>query len=97
MGAGIAEAMGNGGRYGFPMVDLRAVCYDGKHHSVDSSEMSFKIAGSLALKSAIEQVGSAVLEPVSDIRVEVPDSHQGDVLGDLSSRRGQVLGTEPVR
>ena len=95
VGAGIAEAMGNGGRYGFPMVDLRAVCYDGKHHSVDSSEMSFKIAGSLALKSAIEQVGSAVLEPVSDIRVEVPDSHQGDVLGDLSSRRGQVLGTEP--
>ena len=95
VGAGIAEAMGNGGRYGFPMVDLRAVCYDGKHHSVDSSEMSFKIAGSLALKSAIEQAGSAVLEPVSDIRVEVPDSHQGDVLGDLSSRRGQVLGTEP--
>ncbi len=95
VGAGIAEAMGNGGRHGFPMVDLRAVCYDGKHHSVDSSEMSFKVAGSLALKSAIEQVGCAVLEPVSDIRVEVPDSHQGDVLGDLSSRRGQVLGTEP--
>ena len=95
VGAGVAEAMGNGGRYGFPMVDLRAVCYDGKHHSVDSSEMSFKIAGSLALKSALEQAGSTVLEPVSDIRVEVPDNHQGDVLGDLSSRRGQVLGTEP--
>ena len=95
VGSGIEEAMANGGRHGFPMVDLRAVCYDGKHHSVDSSEMSFKIAGSLALKQAVEQAGSAVLEPISEIRVEVPDSYQGDVLGDLNSRRGQVFGTEP--
>ena len=95
VGAGIAEAMANGGRYGFPMVDLRAVCYDGKHHSVDSSEMSFKIAGSLALKLAMDQAGSAVLEPISEIRVEIPDAYQGDVLGDLNSRRGQVFGTEP--
>ncbi|MDE0493318.1 MAG: elongation factor G [Acidimicrobiaceae bacterium] len=95
VGAGIEEAMSNGGRHGFPMVDLRAVCYDGKHHSVDSSEMSFKIAGSLALKQAVEQVGSAVLEPVSEVHVEVPDTYQGDVLGDLNSRRGQVYGTEP--
>jgi elongation factor G len=95
VGAGIEDAMSNGGRHGFPMVDLRAVCYDGKHHSVDSSEMSFKIAGSLALKQAVEQVGSAVLEPVSEVHVEVPDTHQGDVLGDLNSRRGQVFGTEP--
>ena len=95
VGAGIQEAMANGGRHGFPMVDLRAVCYDGKHHSVDSSEMSFKIAGSLALKQAVEQAGSAVLEPISEVSVEVPDSYQGDVLGDLNSRRGQVFGTEP--
>ena len=95
VGAGIAEAMANGGPRGFPMVDLRAVCYDGKHHSVDSSEMSFKIAGSVALRQAVEQVGSAVLEPISEVRVEVPDSYQGDVLGDLNSRRGQVYGTEP--
>ena len=95
VGSGIEEAMSHGGKYGFPMVDLRAVCYDGKHHSVDSSEMSFKIAGSLALKQAIEQAGIAVLEPVSEIWVEVPDAHQGDVLGDLNSRRGQVFGTEP--
>ena len=95
VGAGIAEAMVGGGRHGFPLVDLRAVCYDGKHHSVDSSEMSFKMAGSLALKSAVGQAGSAVLEPISEVRVEVPDSHQGDVLGDLNSRRGQVFGTEP--
>ncbi len=93
--AGIEEAMGNGGKYGFPMVDLRAVCYDGKHHSVDSSEMSFKIAGSIALKRAVEQAGSAVLEPISEIQVEVPDAYQGDILGDLNSRRGQVFGTEP--
>ena len=95
VGAGISEAMANGGRHGFPMVDVRAVCYDGKYHSVDSSEMSFKIAGSLALKQAVEQAGSAVLEPVSEVRVEVPDAYQGDVLGDLNSRRGQVFGTEP--
>ena len=95
VGAGIEDAMANGGRHGFPMVDLRAVCYDGKHHTVDSSEMSFKIAGSLALKQAVEQVGCAVLEPVSEVRVEVPDAYQGDVLGDLNSRRGQVFGTEP--
>ena len=95
VGAGIEEAMSGGGRHGFPMVDLRAVCYDGKHHSVDSSEMSFKIAGSLALKQAVEQAGCAVLEPISEVQVEVPDAYQGDVLGDLNSRRGQVFGTEP--
>ena len=95
VGAGIADAMTGGGRWGFPLVDLRAVCYDGKHHSVDSSEMSFKMAGSLALREAIQQAGSAVLEPVSAVRVEVPDSYQGDVLGNLNSRRGTVLGTEP--
>ena len=93
--AGIEDAMANGGRHGFPMVDVRATCYDGKHHSVDSSEMSFKIAGSLALKQAVEQAGSAVLEPISAVHVEVPDAYQGDVLGDLNSRRGQVFGTEP--
>ncbi len=95
VGAGIEEAMSHGGKHGFPMVDMRAVCYDGKHHAVDSSEMSFKIAGSLALKQAVEQAGCAVLEPISEISVEVPDSYQGDVLGDLNSRRGQVFGTEP--
>ncbi len=95
VGAGISDAMANGGKWGFPLVDLRAVCYDGKHHSVDSSEMSFKVAGSMALRDAVAQAGSAVLEPVSVVRVEVPDSYQGDILGDLNSRRGTVLGTEP--
>ncbi len=92
--AGIEEAMTRGGKYGFPMVDLRAVCFDGKYHSVDSSEMSFKMAGSLALREAIEKVGVNVLEPVSEIWVHVPSDHQGAVLGDLNSRRAQVLGTD---
>jgi elongation factor G len=94
VGAGIEDGMTRGGRYGFPVVDLRAVCTDGKYHSVDSSEMSFKMAGALALRTALEKVGSILLEPVSEMRVQVPSQYQGDVLGDLSSRRGQVLGTD---
>ncbi len=92
VGAGVREAMERGGLHGFPMVDIRAVCTGGKHHSVDSSEMAFKMAGSLALKAAIAEVGVEVLEPVSLIRVHIPSDHHGDVLGDLNSRRGQILG-----
>ncbi len=94
VGDGVVEAMGRGGRHGFPLVDLRAVCLDGKYHSVDSSEQSFKMAGSLALREAISEVGVQVLEPISEIRVHVPSRHHGDVLGDLNARRAQVLGTE---
>jgi elongation factor G len=93
VGAGVEEAMARGGNDGFPIVDLRAVCTGGKHHSVDSSEMSFKMAGSLALREAIARVGIEVLEPVSEVNVRVPASLQGDVLGDLNARRAQVLGT----
>jgi elongation factor G len=93
VGAGVEEAMARGASDGFPIVDLHAVCTGGKHHSVDSSEMSFKMAGSLALREAIAQVGIDVLEPVSEINVRVPGSLQGDVLGDLNARRAQVLGT----
>ena len=91
VGAGVEEAMGRGG---FPIVDLRAVCTGGKHHSVDSSEMSFKMAGSVALREAIERVGVELLEPVSEIDVHVPAAHHGDVLGDLNARRAQVLGAD---
>ena len=94
VGAGIDEAMMRGGPDGFRIVDLRAVCTGGKYHSVDSSEMSFKMAGSRALREAIERVGVELLEPVSVIDVHVPAVHQGDVLGDLNSRRAQVLGTD---
>jgi elongation factor G len=93
VGAGVEEAMARGASDGFPIVDLRAVCTGGKYHSVDSSEMSFKMAGSLALREAIAQVGIDILEPVSEVSVRVPASLQGDVLGDLNARRAQVLGT----
>jgi len=91
---GIRETMEDGGYFGFPVVDVRVRCYDGKYHSVDSSEMSFKMAGRLGFKTAMENAGPILLEPISKISVTVPSSYQGDVMGDLSSRRGQVQGTE---
>jgi elongation factor G len=94
VGAGIEEAMARGGRDGFPIVDVRAVCTGGKHHAVDSSEMSFKMAGAMALREAVDRVGVDLLEPISEISVQVPAVHHGDVLGDLNSRRAQVLGAE---
>ncbi len=94
VGAGVEEAMARGGRDGFPIVDVRAVCTGGKHHAVDSSEMSYKMAGSLALREAVAQVGIDVLEPISEVHVHVPVVHHGDTLGDLNSRRAHVLGTE---
>jgi elongation factor G len=91
---GIRETMVDGGVFGFPVVDVRVRCYDGKYHSVDSSEMSFKMAGRLGFKAAMQDAGPVVLEPVSQISVSVPSNYQGDVMGDLSSRRGQVQGTD---
>jgi elongation factor G len=94
VGAGVEEAMARGGRDGFPIVDVRAVCTGGKYHAVDSSEMSYKMAGSLALREAVAQVGIDVLEPISEIHVHVPVACHGDTLGDLNSRRAHVLGTD---
>ncbi|MGD2051187.1 MAG: elongation factor G [Acidimicrobiia bacterium] len=91
---GIRETMADGGVHGFPVVDVRVRCYDGKYHSVDSSEMSFKMAGRLGFKAAMANAAPIVLEPISKITVTVPSNYQGDVMGDLSSRRGQVQGTE---
>ena len=91
---GVQEAMVSGGYFGYPVVDVRVTCYDGKFHSVDSSEMSFKMAASLGFKEALAAAGPVVLEPVSRLEVTVPAAYQGDVLGDLNSRRGRVLGTE---
>jgi elongation factor G len=93
---GIEETMSHGGIHGFPVVDVRVECFDGKYHSVDSSEMSFKMAGSLGFKDAIAKAGVVVLEPVSLVRVNVPSTYQGDVMGDINSRRGRVQGTESV-
>ncbi len=91
---GVRESMVDGGVLGFPVVDVRVRVYDGKYHSVDSSEMSFKMAGRLGIKAAMTDAGPIVLEPVSQIAVSVPSNYQGEVMGDLSSRRGQVQGTE---
>ncbi len=93
---GVIEAMAQGGEFGFPVVDIQVTCLDGKYHPVDSSEMSFKIAGALALREAMAQAGPVLLEPLSRLRVLVPASMQGDVLGDLNARRGRVLGTDTL-
>jgi elongation factor G len=93
---GIEETMASGGVHGFPVVDVRVECFDGKYHPVDSSEMSFKMAGSLGFKEAMGKAGVVVLEPISLLKVTVPSEYQGDVMGDINSRRGRVQGTETV-
>lgn len=93
---GVLEAMAQGGPKGFPVVDVRVTCFDGKFHSVDSSELSFKMAGALAFKEALLHGDPIVLEPISKVIVTVPSSALGDVLGDLNSRRAKVQGTEAL-
>ncbi len=92
---GIIEAMKTGPLTGSQMVDLRVTLYDGSHHSVDSSEMAFKVAGSMAFKKAMESCKPTLLEPVMSMEITVPDDCMGDVIGDLNSRRGKVSGVEP--
>jgi elongation factor G len=92
---GIHDAMKHGILAGYPVQDFRVTLYDGSHHSVDSSEMAFKIAGSMAFKRAMEQAGPVLLEPVMHMEITVPDDCIGDVIGDMNSRRGKVLGVEP--
>src|SRR6202034_4244647 len=91
---GVREAMEQGGKYGYPVVDVAVTCDDGKFHSVDSSEMSFKMAGALAFRAALEQAGVVVLEPISQVAVTVPAELQGDVLGDLHAQRGRIQRTD---
>jgi len=90
---GIHEAMAAGGLHGFPVVDVRVECYDGKYHTVDSSDMAFRTAAAHGLREALTKAGTNVLEPVCRLTVNVPDGFQGDVLGDLSSRRGRITST----
>jgi elongation factor G len=92
---GIQEARMKGFLAGFPMVDFKATVYDGKYHPVDSSEMAFKIAGSLAYKEAMEKCRPTLLEPIMNVEIVVPEENTGDVLGDLNSRRGRTQGMEP--
>ncbi|CAM3568225.1 elongation factor G [Smaragdicoccus niigatensis] len=96
VGKGISEAMQRGGKHGYPLVDIKATVLDGKYHSVDSDEHSFRMAGAIALKDAIDRAGTKVLEPVHHIEVTVPASLQGDVMADIGRRRGQIEGTEPI-
>lgn len=91
---GIVEAMEEGVLAGYPVVDVRVTVYDGSYHTVDSSEMAFKIAGSLAFKKGVLQANPGILEPIMTVEVAVPDESMGDVIGDLNSKRGRVLGVE---
>jgi len=92
---GIREAMESGILAGYPMVDIKVTLTDGSYHDVDSSEMAFKIAGSMAIKEAAAKAGIQLLEPVMDVEVVTPDDYMGDVMGDLSGRRGLIQGSEP--
>lgn len=93
--AGVREAMENGVVAGYPMVDIKAIVYDGSFHEVDSSEMAFKIAGSMAFRSGAEKANPVLLEPYVKVEVIVPEEYMGDVIGDLNSRRGRIEGMEP--
>lgn len=91
---GIRETMADGYLAHYPMVDIRVSLYDGSYHEVDSSDMAFKIAGSMGFKSALEKARPVLLEPIMSMEVTVPEDSMGDVIGDLNSRRGRVLGME---
>ena len=91
---GIQEAAARGYIAGYPVVDFKVRLYDGSYHTVDSSEMAFKIAGSLAFKNAMEKLKAILLEPIVLMTVSIPDESMGDVIGDLSSRRGKVIGSD---
>ncbi len=90
--AGIREAMENGVIAGYPVVDLKVTVVDGSQHEVDSNEMAFKIAGSIALKEAVQRGSPVIVEPIMKVEVVVPQEHMGDIIGDLNSRRGHVSG-----
>jgi elongation factor G len=92
--AGMREALEGGVLAGYPMSDLRAILYDGSYHDVDSSEMAFKIAGSIAIKEAARKAKAVLLEPIMAVEVVVPEEYMGDVIGDLNSRRGRIEGME---
>lgn len=92
--AGVREAMQNGVLAGYPVVDVKVTLFDGSYHEVDSSEMAFKIAGSVAFKEAMKKADPVLLEPIMKVEVVVPEEYMGDVIGDLNSRRGHIEGVE---
>lgn len=93
---GLRESLSRGVLAGFPMVNLRATLYDGSYHPVDSSEMAFKVAASLAYKKGCAEAGPVLLEPIYKLVVTIPDEYMGDIIGDINRRRGRILGMNPV-
>jgi elongation factor G len=91
---GVREALGRGIVAGFPVVDIKATVYDGKYHSVDSDELSFRMAGILAVRAAAPSLSPAILEPIMRATIRVPEDQMGDVIGDLNAKRGRVLGMD---
>ena len=91
---GVLEACKAGPTAGFPVVDIKVRCIDGKFHSVDSNEMGFKLAGSMGFKTAVEKAHPTLLEPIMDVDIQVPEESVGDIMGDVSSRRGRVQSSE---
>ena len=96
VGAGIEEASKSGILGGFPVLGVHATVFDGSYHEVDSNEMAFKIAGSLAFKEAMQKAGSVLLEPIMKVEVTMPEEYMGDVIGDINSRRGRIEGMEDI-
>jgi elongation factor G len=94
--SGVKEAMETGVLAGYPTIDMRVTLIDGSYHDVDSSEMAFKIAGSMAFKAAAQKAGPILKEPVMAVEVVTPDEFLGDCIGDLNSRRGRIEGMEPA-
>jgi elongation factor G len=92
--AGLEDALQNGVVAGYPLIDIKAALVDGSYHDVDSSEMAFKIAASMALKNAVSKCSPAILEPMMKVEVVIPDEYLGDIMGDITSRRGRVEGME---
>jgi elongation factor G len=93
---GVTETVAQGGAFGFPVVDVKVTVFDGKHHPVDSSEMAFKTAAATGLREALAKGGAIVLEPISELVITVPEAYQGDVMGDLNSKRGRIQGSASI-
>ena len=91
---GIRESMAQGLIAGYPFVDAQVELYDGKHHPVDSSDMAFQIAGSFAFREAVSQSNPVLLEPIMNVMISVPEQFMGDIIGDLNSKRGRIMGVE---
>ena len=87
--------MSKGVLAGFPVTNIKATLYDGSYHDVDSSEMAFKLAASVAFKKGIEEAKPVLLEPIMKLKITIPDEYMGDVIGDINKRRGRILGMEP--